>query len=333
MLVPKRCANILRRDSKELTLTMDTIIPPFEKRCPYCQSIKPASAFYSSRHFYDGLSSYCRSCIWQHSQRDKNPPPKGHKRCSCCQEIKPLEEFFADRTTRDGRGYECKSCYRERQQRLVSLFEPTDNRKGSKKGIPHKRRPQEDLPEGHKRCLKCDQIKPTTLFYRSKKGNDGLYSYCKECEKDRPRLPILIPETKRCPKCRETKPSEEFYLNRGLKTKDGLSSYCRKCSKASAARPYSYVKDRRRVLRRYNLTVEEYDLMLQEQDGKCAVCGHPEQLMRDGKILELAIDHCHVTDAVRGLLCSNCNRALGLLYEDPERVEGLLRYIRERVLY
>jgi hypothetical protein len=86
-------------------------------------------------------------------------------------------------------------------------------------------------------------------------------------------------------------------------------------------------------LRQYGIAIEEYETMLVEQDGKCAICKHPETAIMNGKPMSLAVDHCHTTDAVRGLLCTNCNRALGLLQEDPERAEGLLNYIRERVLY
>ena len=78
------------------------------------------------------------------------------------------------------------------------------------------------------------------------------------------------------------------------------------------------------------VTVAEYDALWKAQGGVCSACGKPEQSSVQGRPRKLAVDHCHTTGRVRGLLCGNCNRALGLLYEDPERIKGLLRYIEER---
>ena len=70
-------------------------------------------------------------------------------------------------------------------------------------------------------------------------------------------------------------------------------------------------------LRRYNITEEDYDALLSQQGGVCAICGRPPEK-------RLSVDHNHVTDAVRGLLCMPCNRAIGLL---GDSVEGLTRAI------
>ena len=72
--------------------------------------------------------------------------------------------------------------------------------------------------------------------------------------------------------------------------------------------------------KRYSMTENDFQRMLNTQQGKCAGCG--EELWR-----ELNIDHNHKTKAVRGLLCGPCNRALGSLKESPERIVGLLKYI------
>ena len=74
--------------------------------------------------------------------------------------------------------------------------------------------------------------------------------------------------------------------------------------------------------RHYGISVEEYILMLAEQNGVCLVCKrHPLQV---GK---LHVDHDHSTDTLRGLLCGSCNRALGLLGEDPQRIRSLAEYV------
>jgi hypothetical protein len=74
-----------------------------------------------------------------------------------------------------------------------------------------------------------------------------------------------------------------------------------------------------------------YQEMLREQGGVCAICAQPERApdKASGKTKDLAIDHDHVTGAIRALLCSNCNRGLGLFNDD----EGLLAKAQTYVLY
>lgn len=94
--------------------------------------------------------------------------------------------------------------------------------------------------------------------------------------------------------------------------------------------PVDTVTYNRRVhLRRfYGITPEQYDEMFKTQNGKCAACGREQE---DGArhVDRLQVDHDHSTGAVRGLLCSTCNRALGFLSDSPTRVEQLLTYIRK----
>lgn len=70
----------------------------------------------------------------------------------------------------------------------------------------------------------------------------------------------------------------------------------------------------------YGLTVEEYNLLLLSQNGKCAVCGY-------GQEESLCIDHNHKTDKIRGLLCHRCNRVLGSVYDDPVILQKLIKYL------
>ena len=80
-----------------------------------------------------------------------------------------------------------------------------------------------------------------------------------------------------------------------------------------------------RLKRKYNITIEEYEALLESQDHSCKVCGKHATENHQGK---LYIDHCHTTGKVRGLLCMKCNSALGLLNDDPEIIGNLLEYLK-----
>jgi len=70
---------------------------------------------------------------------------------------------------------------------------------------------------------------------------------------------------------------------------------------------------------KYGISLAEKHLMLWEQRFKCAAC--EQRIDKKSKV-----DHCHVTGVVRGILCSNCNLALGLMKEDPELIHKLAAY-------
>lgn len=77
----------------------------------------------------------------------------------------------------------------------------------------------------------------------------------------------------------------------------------------------------------YGISFEEYQTMVQKQNGVCVVCERPEKVRWKGRLTKLAVDHDHKTGKVRGLLCQRCNRALGLLDEDRHSVKRLFAYI------
>lgn len=80
--------------------------------------------------------------------------------------------------------------------------------------------------------------------------------------------------------------------------------------------------------RKFGLTQEQYDAMLAAQGGVCAICGDPPS----GKRPILRVDHCHVTDRVRDLLCHRCNSGIGFFLESPERMRAGAAYIeRHRI--
>jgi predicted nucleic acid-binding Zn ribbon protein len=100
---------------------------------------------------------------------------------------------------------------------------------------------------------------------------------------------------------------------------DGRRFYC-------SAEHARFVKSLWNVSSRYGLSRDDYREAWYRQDGKCAICRQPERTARNHL---LSVDHDHVTGRFRGLLCSHCNRAIGLLLDDPEVIDAAARYVRE----
>lgn len=82
------------------------------------------------------------------------------------------------------------------------------------------------------------------------------------------------------------------------------------------------------ILRKFGLSKADYLAMDDAQGHVCASCGQPEIVNRNGKLLRLAVDHDHATGRNRGLLCSSCNTALGLLRDSLPVIEMLHQYLR-----
>lgn len=76
--------------------------------------------------------------------------------------------------------------------------------------------------------------------------------------------------------------------------------------------------------RKYGLTLEQLNSIIESQDGKCAACRDP---LPAGK--HRHIDHDHTTMQVRGVLCARCNQAIGMLRDSPLRAERLAAYLRK----
>lgn len=70
--------------------------------------------------------------------------------------------------------------------------------------------------------------------------------------------------------------------------------------------------------RKYKLSAEGYERLYESQRGCCAICDEWQKVLQ--------VDHCHETERVRGLLCGGCNRAIGILNHDPERLARAARY-------
>ena len=83
------------------------------------------------------------------------------------------------------------------------------------------------------------------------------------------------------------------------------------------------ISRRSRLKKAFGLTLEEYDELLVKQNDGCGICGRSRS--DDGR--RLAVDHCHDTGKIRGLLCSSCNMALGMLNDDLELLKKAVDYL------
>lgn len=129
---------------------------------------------------------------------------------------------------------------------------------------------------------------------------------------------------KTCAKCKATKACSEF--NKRKKASDGLDTWCRDCNKASCSAynqsDVGQQKAHQRNIEKYGISVEQYNKLLVDQHGVCAICHQNEK-----HFSRLSVDHCHETGRVSGLLCNNCNRGIGLLNDSVTQLFNAWRYL------
>lgn len=83
------------------------------------------------------------------------------------------------------------------------------------------------------------------------------------------------------------------------------------------------------LVRTYGITYKDYLGMLEAQEEKCALCGNEGFVMdKEKHKLKLVVDHCHTTGKVRGLLCHNCNRGLGLFKDNLTTLNKAMEYLK-----
>ena len=85
--------------------------------------------------------------------------------------------------------------------------------------------------------------------------------------------------------------------------------------------------------RTYNITLEQYNKLLKKQNGGCVCCGMKNHTLQEEFNKSLVVDHSHITGKVRGLLCVYCNRALGMVTENPYSNVTPLQYVHNTLNY
>lgn len=137
--------------------------------------------------------------------------------------------------------------------------------------------------------------------------------------------------SKICTICKELK---ELSCFSKAGRKETLRSNCKTCD----SKKYKEWKNKNRsayllsstnsgLKLRYGIGLKEYDQLLKEQNYCCKICKTKTPGRKDVK--RFAVDHCHKTNKIRGLLCMACNTAIGLLNEDPDIFKSAQEYLKE----
>jgi hypothetical protein len=176
-----------------------------------------------------------------------------------------------------------------------------------------------DLVMALKLCLTCKTEKPFDSFHKAKKEKDGLQYHCIDC-------------------------SKKYHAKRYVEQKDKLRHQIEtyrtnnkdKIEQARlkwVANNPEKVKGYQRVtnLKRFGLSIKDYESMFEKQKGLCAICNNPETFVhfKTKKLAKLAVDHSHVTGKTRKLLCKTCNTALGLFKDDRNILLSAAQYLKD----
>lgn len=160
-----------------------------------------------------------------------------------------------------------------------------------------------------------------------------------------------------CSACGEKKELSEFYISAEGKKQDYRCKVCRRAERNTRwATNHNGCRDKQKTAsntdarravvrashlrRQFNITIEQYEDMLESQNGVCAICSQPETKRHptSGDTQRLAVDHDHTCcsgekscgKCVRGLLCARCNQTLGHL-EKARLLDGILAYVQDKI--
>ena len=180
-----------------------------------------------------------------------------------------------------------------------------------------------------KTCSKCGEIKPLGEFHKNKNAQDGYSHTCKECACARARKwyeanKVRVAAIKRVwygankgRRATTNRAWEEAHKDRRLAAN--------KAQREANPDRTAATKKAYALKRHFNISLTDYDEMLEAQDSSCAICGRT--IAEEGR--RLAVDHDHETGEVRGLLCGNCNQGLGRFMHDQELLHSAIAYLEQ----
>lgn len=124
------------------------------------------------------------------------------------------------------------------------------------------------------------------------------------------------------------KQDKEYRIKNKERTIENHKRYYEKNKEIMKNRHIKYTKEQIKNIRlktQYGITIEQYNQMFLEQNGNCAICNINQSNFKRG----LAVDHCHITGKIRGLLCGNCNLGIGNFKEGIENLYKAIEYIKK----
>ena len=159
-----------------------------------------------------------------------------------------------------------------------------------------------------KTCKKCKQEKSLLDYYKNKLTKDRHLPICKKCANIESTL------YRKNNLEADRKIANKSYYKHNEARKIGARTYYRK----------NLEKVKAYKLKKYGLTIDEFELILIKQNNECCVCNIPFKKTSDAKI-----DHCHKSGKTRGIICNHCNIALGHTKDNIEILYKLIEYLKE----
>lgn len=161
-----------------------------------------------------------------------------------------------------------------------------------------------------KACSKCAEVKPLEDYYKHPTNRDGRFGTCKPC--------VLADRRRRYEADGDT--LRERVRDYRQANPERVAEVKRK-SLAKVPPHVAVAKNRRYNLKKYGLTIEQFDAMFAAQGERCALCRSDEP----GRFW--TVDHDHTTGKVRGVLCWHCNVGLGHFRDDAATLIAAADYV------
>lgn len=167
----------------------------------------------------------------------------------------------------------------------------------------------------NKTCTKCNINKEIEEFGFSRPGVRR--SNCKECKR-KYNKEYLGKNPDKAKKYKENRKEQQKQYRNANKQKrnEYLKEWGKNNPEKKRAQKYRF---------RYGIDLQDYEVMLKSQENCCKICGSKETNRKNTEYF--AVDHCHETGKVRGLLCYNCNSGLGKFKDNPELLEKAIDYL------
>jgi hypothetical protein len=183
-------------------------------------------------------------------------------------------------------------------------------------------------------CTKCYVKKDIANFYKQKCGKFSVTSICKLCAKEYKKTKIYKKSQQKSNKKYYTKNKKEInkerrnqYLKPEIRKK--ILKYVSKYRKLPEHKRKAKIYMRNYQVKKYGITLDQYNQILQKQKCLCVICLQPETLVdsKSKKVRRLCVDHNHLTGKVRGLLCDKCNRGLGNFQDNTAILSMATNYL------